>query len=86
MYESETEATLRSLRAIRRHLTVVFLAVEQLCRKTAAIPPAQRLCSFATDALVKVKDEVVAIEERLLRRERRDHDLPDQLPTHSPDS
>jgi hypothetical protein len=85
MHESETEADLRSLRAIRRHLAVAFLAVEQFCRKAGALPPVKRLCSFATDALVKVRDEVVTMEEHLLRRERREHDLPDELPTHSPD-
>lgn len=86
MHESETETDLRSLRNIRRHLTVAFLAVEQFCRKAGALPPVQRLCSFATDALGRVKDEVVTMEERLLRRERRERDLPDESPTHSPDS
>lgn len=85
MDESETEADLRSLRNIRRHLTVAFLAVEQVCRKVAAVPPVRRLCSFATDALGGIKDEVGAMEEHLLRREQRGRDLPDELPTHSPD-
>jgi hypothetical protein len=85
MHESETEADLRSLRNIRRHLTVAFLAVEQICRKAGALPPVQRLCSFATDALGKVRDEVVAMEKLVLRRDRRDRNLPDELPTHSSD-
>ena len=83
MHESETESDLRALRNIRRRLTIAFLAVEQLCRKITAFPPAQRLCSFATDALTGIKDDVVGLEGRALRREQRDHHLPDEFPEHS---
>jgi hypothetical protein len=85
MHDPETEDDLRALRAIRRRLTVAFLAVEHLCRKVAAFPPAQRLCSFATDALAGIRDEVVGLEERALRRERRDRNLPDEFPNHPSD-
>ncbi len=85
MTEPESDADLRALRSIRRHLTVAFLAIEQLCRKVAAVPPAQRLCSFATDALTGIKDEVIILEERILRREKRDHGLPDEFPHHPAD-
>ena len=84
MHDSETEETLAALRAIRRQLTVVFLAVEQVCRKTASLPPVQRLCSFATDALGRVKDEVAGIEARLLRRERSEERRSDHSPEHPP--
>ena len=85
MHDSDTEDDLRALRTIRRLLTVAFLAVEHLCRKVAAFPPVQRLCSFATDALTGIRDEVVALEARVLRRERRDHHLPDEFPDHPSD-
>ena len=85
MYEPETEDDLRALRAIRRQLTVAFLAVEHLCRKFAAFPPAQRLCSFAIDALTGIKDEVIGLEERALRRDRRERNPPDEYPNHPPD-
>lgn len=86
MHESDTESDLRALRTIRRHLTVAFLAVEQLCRKATSFPPAQRLCSFVTDALSGIKDEVVGLEARVLRREERAHHLPNEFPIHPPDS
>jgi hypothetical protein len=85
MHDTETEDDLRALRTIRRHLTVAFLSVEQLCRKAAAFPPARRLCSFATDALTGIRDEVAGLEGRVLRRERRGRDLPDEFPHHPPD-
>ena len=84
MHDPETEADLSALRAIRRHLTVAYLGVEQLCRKAGALPPAQRLCSFATDALTRIRDEVAGLEARILRRDRRDRNLPDEFPDHPP--
>ncbi len=86
MDESDTESDLRALRSIRRRLTVAFLAVEQLCRKAASFPPTQRLCSFATDALTGIKDEVAGLEARIVRREQRDHSLLDEFPNHLPDA
>lgn len=85
MDEPETEETLRALRAIRRHLTVAFLAVEQLCRKVGSFPPAQRLCAIATDALGRIRDEIVGIEARIMRDERRHTHLPEQFPEHPPE-
>ena len=85
MRETESDADLRALGNIRRHLTVAFLAVEHLCRKVGSLPPLQRLCSFATDALTAIKDEVVGLEALILRRERRDRSLADELPNHSLD-
>jgi hypothetical protein len=85
MHDSETEADLRALRGIRRHLTIAYLAVEQLCRKFGSFPPTQRLCSFVTDALTGIRDEVVGLEQRVLRRMRRDDSLPDEFPSHPPD-
>lgn len=85
MYESRTESDLRALRTIRRRLTVACLAVEQLCRKVVAFPSAQRLCSLTTDALTGIKDEVVVLGARALRRERRDQYLPDEFPNHPSD-
>ncbi len=85
MDEPETVETLRTVRAIRRHLTVAFLAVEQLCRKVGSLPPAQRLCSIATDALGRIRDEVVTIEARIMRDERRHTHLPEQFPEHPPE-
>ncbi len=83
--EPETEDTLRALRNIRRHLTVAFLAVEHLCRKVGALPPVQRLCSISTDALGRIRDEVVAIEARIARTERRNMHLPDQFSERPPE-
>ncbi len=85
MDESERAETFRALRAIRRHLTVAFLAVEHLCRKVGPSPPAQRLCSFATDALGRIRDEVVSIEARIMRDDRRHMHLPEQFPEHPPE-
>ncbi len=85
MHEPEGEMTLRPMRAMRRHLTVAFLAVEQLCRKFALFPPAQRLCSIATDALGGIRDEIVAIETRVMQQERRERRLPKQFPEHPPE-
>jgi len=82
LHESEGETTLRAMRNIRRHLTVAFLAVEQMCRKFALFPAAQRLCSIATDALGSIRDEVIAIEARVMRREQRERHLPEQFPEH----
>lgn len=82
MHEFETESDLRALRNIRRRLTVTFLAVEQLCRKGAAFPITQRLCSFANDALAGIKEEVVGLEARVLRRERKERNLPDEFPNY----
>lgn len=84
MYDPEADADLTALRNIRRHLTVAFLAIEQLCRKTAAFPPAQQLCSFATEALAGIKDEVVGIEARLLRGGRRERGKPEETSDHPP--
>ena len=83
MHESETASDLRALRNVRRRLTVAFLAIEHLCRKVVAFPPAQRLCSFATDALSEIKAEVVGLEERALRRERQARQRPHEFPEHS---
>lgn len=47
-----------------------MLAVEQFCRTFASAPPAQRLCSFATEALKDLRDEIATLERRLLRREQ----------------
>ncbi len=85
MDESERAETLRAMRAIRRHLTVAFLAVEHLCRKVGSLLPAQRLCSIATDALGRIRDEVVGIEARIMRDERRHIHLPEQFPEHPPE-
>ncbi|MDQ6905806.1 MAG: hypothetical protein M3176_03160 [Chloroflexota bacterium] len=82
MHESEGEATLRAMRNIRRHLTLAFLAVEQMRRTFALFPPAQRLCSIAMDALGSIRDEVVAIEARVMRWEQRERRLPEQFPEH----
>ena len=64
------ENEFHSLRVMRRRLTVAMLAVEQFCRKFASAPPAQRLCSFATNALKDLRDEIATLERRLLRREQ----------------
>ncbi len=85
MDEPERAETLRAMRAIRRHLTVAFLAVEHLCRKVGSLPPAQRLCSIATDALGRIRNEVVGIETRIMRDERRHTHLPEQFPEHPPE-
>lgn len=85
MDESEGEETLRAMRNMRRHLTVAFLAVEQICRTLALFPPAQRLCTIATNALGGIRDEVVAIEARVMRRERREAHLPEAFPEHPPE-
>ncbi len=85
MHDAEKEADLRALRGIRRHLTVAYLAVEQLCRKVGSFPAAQRLCSFMTDALTGIRDEIVGLEQRVLRRMQRDRSLPDEFPSHPPD-
>jgi hypothetical protein len=68
MHDSDTEQDLAALRAIRRHLTVALLAVERLWRTTGALPPIHKLCGYATDALLRVRDEVAGIETRLRRR------------------
>ncbi len=78
MRGSRFEKEFQSLRALRRQLTVALLAVEQLCRKFCALPPAKRLCSFATDALKCMRDEVAVLETRLLDREKRDTPIPDR--------
>lgn len=82
MYDPETDADLASLRNIRRHLTVALLAVGQLRRKVGGLPPARRFCSLATDALMRVTDEIVHLEARVLRRQHRDRALPDEFPEH----
>lgn len=78
MLDTRFEKEFRSLRALRRQLTVAMLAVEQLCRKVCALPPAKRLCSFATDALKGMRDEVAMLETRLLGREKRDTSVADR--------
>ena len=70
MQHSAFENEFYSLRVMRRRLTVAMLAVEQFCRKFVSAPPAQRLCSFATDALKDLRDEIAMLERRLLRREK----------------
>jgi len=85
MDEFEGEATLREMRNMRRHLTVAFLAVEQMCRTFALFPPAQRLCTIATHALGSIRDEIVAIETRVMRREQRQALLPETFPEHPPE-
>ncbi|MDQ2787866.1 MAG: hypothetical protein M3Y58_22995 [Chloroflexota bacterium] len=72
MLDSRFEKEFHSLRALRRRLTVALLAIEQLCRKVCALPPAKRLCAFATDALKGMRGEVATLEARLLDREKRD--------------
>ncbi len=72
MGDSRFEKEFRSLRALRRQMTIAMLAVEQLCRKACALPPAKRLCSFATDALQGMRDEIVTLETGLLDRAKHD--------------
>ncbi len=78
MRDSRFEPEFHSLRVLRRQLTVALLAVEQLCRKVCALPPAKRLCTFATDALTGMRDGIATLETRLLNREQHDTPAPNR--------
>lgn len=78
MHRPTFEDEFHSLRALRRRLTVAMLAVEHLCRKFCALPPAKRLCAFATDALTGMRNEIATLETRLLNREKEDAPIADR--------
>jgi len=84
MQDPDTEEDLAALRAIRRHLTVALLAVEQLCRTISALPSIQKPCGYATDALLRVRDAVAGIETRLWRRAPRVGPPTDATGEHPP--
>ncbi len=84
MYDPDIEEDLAALRAIRRHLTVELLAIEQLCRTSGVLPSLQKLCGYATDALLRARDAVVGIETRLWRRALRVGPPTDATGEHPP--
>ncbi len=68
MDEPGAEDELDAMRRIRTQLTVALLAVGRLCRTLGSLPPVERLCHLATDALLRVRDEVAGIETRIAHR------------------
>ena len=85
MDDPGTEGELDALRRIRNHLTVALLAVGRLCRALGSLPPVERLCALATDALLRVRDEVAGIEARTWRRADRPGRAPDAADAHPTD-
>jgi hypothetical protein len=84
MDDPRTEEDRDALVRIRTQLTVALLAVGRLCRTLGSLPPVKRLCTLATDALLRVRDEVAGIEARIRGRAGHAERASDAADEHPP--
>ncbi len=57
------------LHSLRSHLGVALLAASGLCRIPDLPPPAQQFCTYLTDALAAMREDVAMLDARLTARE-----------------